>query len=554
MSDVSSVEPRVQNRALPSRRALVKGAAWAAPVAAMSVGAPAIAASPCLGQTYDSHARGRLLGGRLLGFDLDTVVALNGVHAQAIVPAHPDSTDGSTSDLQTDPLNAEVLDAIELELGGAAELISFLLALLTDTNVGTLNQYAFAHEEIGDTEVAELGASGAVSDSGVVNFDTGPAGPPALGSLDLQAVLQQLTGMDGVTELLAAVANLELEVGAVAGHSMLDKICDGSESPGTDGELPDVVTRQHLVAGLSLLVESPVLGETVTALETLVGDLEISVSAITDLLTAVLGPLGGLASALVSLITGLTGIDVAVSLELGDIVDALPSNPDAPIRTVLGDGTLTVDIAGLLGAAYEGETSQWLNSLAPNSRLFIDYPVPGDAVSSFLHELTSELIARVKDAVYIRISAGSVSGILATGLLIEGTLTQFLDGEGTVELRAAGLNLLGELGSAVVSGLLEDIGSIVDGAIDGLLDENGLVPGLMDGVNGLLQGLFTNLQDVIKITVNAQNDSQGAPPDYYDGLEAGRYDVAALHIEALDPGDVLDLSIARGSAGANTLR
>ena len=40
MSDVSSVEPRVQNRALPSRRALVKGAAWAAPVAAMSVRGP----------------------------------------------------------------------------------------------------------------------------------------------------------------------------------------------------------------------------------------------------------------------------------------------------------------------------------------------------------------------------------------------------------------------------------------------------------------------------------------------------------------------------------
>lgn len=180
-------------------------------------------------------------------------------------------------------------------------------------------------------------------------------------------------------------------------------------------------------------------------------------------------------------------------------------------------------------------------------------------MSDFLHDLTAELIAKVKELVTIRISAGSVTCIGATGLLVEGSLADFLEGRGTVRLVALGIDLVGRLAQAAVSGLLVSIGELVDGAIDGLLNQDGLVPGLLDGVNSLLASLFTVVEDVLQLTVNAQNAPENGsnPPSYYqdpNNVEAGQYDVAALHLQAVGALNVLDLSIARGSVGPNALR
>ena len=560
MTAPSRVRPAEAGHSAFTRRTLVKGAAWATPVAAFSLSAPAMAASsPCVDLTYNSTSTGRLLSGSLLGTDLDNVVAVQGVTALATEPAAEGSTGGSEYDQRANPLNAGVLNAIDLELGGVAGLVSFLAAILTDQNVGTLNQFAFAHELAGDAEVAEVGASGAVADNGVINLDQGAGAPPALGSLDLKSVLEQLTGNEDVATLVASVADLQLEVGAVAGRATSDRVCDPAEPTTRMAAPEEVITREHLLASLRLIVESDTVGGVLTALEETVEAVPISTEAIISLLSALLGPLGPVADALLGLITGVTGLDVEIGLDLSQVTDPLPADPGSAIHAELGAGRLTVDVASLLGGAYPGGPSEWLNSLAANSRLFIDYPVPGDAVSNFLHDLTSELIAKVKELVTIRISAGSVTGIGATGLLIEGSLADFLEGRGTVRLVALGIDLVGRLAQAAVSGLLVSIGELVDGAIDGLLNQDGLVPGLLDGVNSLLASLFTVLEDVLQLTVNAQNAPENGsnPPTYYQdpiNVEAGQYDVAALHLQAVGALNVLDLSIARGSVGPNALR
>jgi hypothetical protein len=337
---------------------------------------------------------------------------------------------------------------------------------------------------------------------------------------------------------------------------MADRICDGSvliepgEGPG------ETITREHLLASLRLVAESDLVGDVLTELEGIVEAAPVSSSEILALLSGVLSLLGPVANALVALLGGLTGLDVEIEVDLSQVTEPLPAEPSSAIRAELGEGRLTVDVASLLGSAYPGATSEWLNSLEANSRLFIDYPVPGDAVSNFLHDLTSELIQKVKELVTIRIAVGRVDGIAATGVLIEGSLSDFLNGEGTVRLVALGIDLVGQLAAATVNDLLAGIGGVVTDAIDGLLDADGLVPGLLDGVNSLLGSLFTVLEEVLQLTVNAQNlpDNGKEAPDYYKNVETGRYDVAALHLAAVGFLNVLDLSLARGSAGANALR
>src|SRR5690606_7805738 len=95
-------------------------------------------------------------------------------------------------------------------------------------------------------------------------------------------------------------------------------------------------------------------------------------------------------------------------------------------------------------------------------------------------------------------------------------------------------------------------------AIKALFGTGGPVQPALELVNDILSGLFTVLEEVAVITLNAQNapDNGSTPPDDFAALEPGRYDVAALHVGAADLGqlDLLDVFLARGSIGANEPR
>ena len=159
MTAPSRVRPAEVGYSAFTRRTLVKGAAWATPVAAFSLSAPAIAASSsCLpaGTLFDATGTGRTLSGSILSADLDGLASVNGATAEVDATTAP-------ADEETNPLSASALNAIQLNLTGLADTLSDLLNFNTTT--GVLNQYGYANQD-----GTVRGASGAVADDGTIRL------------------------------------------------------------------------------------------------------------------------------------------------------------------------------------------------------------------------------------------------------------------------------------------------------------------------------------------------------------------------------------------------
>lgn len=547
MTAPSRVRPAESGRSGFSRRTLVKGAAWAAPVAAFSVGAPAMALSvSCTDATLlDSQARARMLSGQIGGANLDVLAEVNGVHAQAFDPPVP-GADGSESDLKANPLTVEALSAIQLDLGGLSGALTSVLDFVAGQDAGVLNEYAYANEQAQSElfpDAPEIGGAGAVGNDGTIAVSVDDPNPPALGTINLYSILQQAAG-DGVAELVDLIAGLNLDIGAVAGTARLDYVCDAAQ-----GVSEETVDRDYLIAYLRLLVESNAVGDLVSALNTVLPTLTISTDAVWGILQGV-PLLGALLSAL-----GSGALQVTTQVNVGALTaQPIPDSGNPALQVDLGGGTVTIDLATLLGGAYTGAISPFLNNRPANSRLFVDVPLPTNAVADLVAQLVDDLVERLKDLVSVTVRAGSVTGIGATGLLIQGTLRQFLDGTATATFRLLGAPIPGIGG--VLNGLLGGIGGLVETTLRTLLRDSGVVQTALTGVNGVLAALFNVLRDVLALTVNAQNRTTvGTMPSYYAAITPERrYDVSALHLEVLGMVNLLDLAVARGSVGQNEFR
>ena len=228
MTAPSRVRPAEVGHSAFTRRTLVKGAAWATPVAAFSLSAPAMALSvSCSDATLlDSQARARMLSGQIGGANLDVLAKVDGVHAQAFDPPAP-GADGSQSDLKANPLTVEALSAIQLNLGGLSGALTTVLDFVAGQDAGVLNEYAYANEQAQSAlnpGAPEVGGAGAVSNDGTIAISVDDPNPPALGTINLYSILQQATG-PGVAELVDLVAGLDLQIGAAAGTAELDYVC-----------------------------------------------------------------------------------------------------------------------------------------------------------------------------------------------------------------------------------------------------------------------------------------------------------------------------------------
>lgn len=530
-----------------SRRNVLIGAGWAVPAVMMSTAVPAYAASPSFcapaGTLFDTDARGKLLAGTLLNtnFDaenLDSIAEVWNAIAQERAGGGPFVEVSS-------PLGATALSALRLQLGPLAGAVSDLLTSLTNADVGVVNQYAYAHEQPGLVPGGySLGASGAVNQAnGALSFSKADPGAPQLGSLNLYEVLQQLLNESpnapGLGALVAAIANLDLQIGAVGGLSRLDSLC---QTP-AEAEL----LRQYVIAYLRLVVESALVGNLVSVLAGLT-TLNVSTDAIWGLLEAVplLGPL------LAAL--GQNALTVTVTVDTQQLIGVpIPNEPNPALQLDLPNGTIVLDVERLLGGMYDGQ-SEKLNGQPPNSQLFVDVPLPTGGITEILDQVIADsLLPRIKELVYIKISAGSTSGLLATGLLIEGTLNQFLSGQGTAVLVLLGAPV--NLGAAL-GPLLTSIGNLVDGVVNGLVAPGGLLNAVLDPINVLLENLFTVLTQVIGIYVNRQWESP-RDPAYTTGnsrVQTARYHEAALHLQAVGLLHLLDLRLATGYSGYHTQR
>ena len=545
MTAPSRVRPAEVGHSAFTRRTLVKGAAWATPVAAFSLSAPAMALSFSCSDTtlLDSQARARMLSGQIGGANLDVLAEVDGVHAQAFDPPTP-GADGSQSDLKANPLTVEALSAIQLNLGGLSGALTTVLDFVAGQDAGVLNEYAYANEQAQSAlnpEAPEVGGAGAVSNDGTIAISVDDPNPPALGTINLYSILQQATG-PGVAELVDLVAGLDLQIGAAAGTAELDYVCSQ-----TLGVAEETVEREYLLAYLRLLVESNLVGDLLSALEQVLPTLTISTSAVWDLLEGV-PLLGELLAAL-----GESALEVTATVDLTQLTaQSIPQAENAALQVDLGDGTITIDVASLLGGAYTGAISPFLNELAPNTRLFVDAPLPTNAAATLVDQLVEDLLDRLKDLVSVTVRAGSVSGLLATGLLIQGSLRDFLEGSATATFSLLGVPI--RLGS-LLNPLLGGIGELVDSTLRTLLNDSGVLQAALTGVNGLLSALFDVLSGVLALTVNAQNNATGTMPSYYGTITPERrYDVSALHLEVLGMLNLLNLAVARGSVGQNEPR
>lgn len=174
-----------------------------------------------------------------------------------------------------------------------------------------------------------------------------------------------LTGA-GATFLADSIANLSLEIGAVAGRAETEWNCQT--------ENLQLLRRDYLLAHLRFAIESTIISSLVSILR-----------------TAVLGVNVG----------GVAGLSVNATV----LTDGpLPSGTSQPIQADLAAGTITVDIGALLGGdAFGVNYSQWLNGCPANTVLFVDTPVPAGAITTFMSGLITGLQNRLLDAVSVTI-------------------------------------------------------------------------------------------------------------------------------------------------------
>lgn len=554
INGVSSVFAEARH-AHPTRRSVVKGAAWATPLVAASVAAPAFAASPtCEGAylKYDSNARGIFLSGTLLSTNLSNVAEIQSAHAEASMA---DAWQLNNAGLVVGALG----DFLNVDLTDTGVLVSSILTTLTDQDLGALNQFAYADENVGagnsaaggfdGTNSGELGAAGTLNNStGAVNFAEGDASAPGLGSLNLRAILERVAGNNAVTGLLNATAGLNLDVGALFGKAFMDLECIGS-----DEEL--VVDREYLIASLKLLIESDLVGDVVTGLS--------SESIGAGLSSGVLGvlfdvPVVGPALRLLDRVLNLSNLlTVDVNVDLSQLTaHPIPDESSAGLQLDLSASTIVLNLEDLLNGGINGHI--------PNTRLFVDAPLLDEdsndgvtPIQQLVNSLVESLVGRLQSAVTVTITLNaSALALAAVSVNIQGTLAELLSGDGTATITVAGVPI-------DATNLTRAVGGIVDVVLDGIVGDGGVLGPTLDGIeNEVLGNLLTVLTSVLVLTVNAQNDPEvgnssfNSPPSAYAGteIEDGRYDVAALYLGLLDRAQVLNLSLARGSVGPNAPR
>ncbi|MFT4188660.1 MAG: choice-of-anchor G family protein [Aeromicrobium sp.] len=560
-------------------------------------------------EIFKTRGMGRLLGGGLLPVDLDTVATVGGVTVTNDgTRAQPDPANASSvgDDAYVNPLDVNALSLIDLPLtgGGLDEFLSLDLA----NDVGVLNQFARAKSD-GHSQ----GASGVVNDSGVVQTQNNDDGStPTLGTLKLSTLVQQLTG-EAVGDVASGIADLSLEIGAVAGRSTLDA-CQAAWT----GDIDPYLDRTYAIAGLAAVIDAPVVaGLSTTATgaldtaETTVNGLASDASVVSGITSGVGALLNGVIDTLSLGSVTLVGPTVTADLSAArSLVNATVSDDNDTVELDLSTGEVRVDLAALIGEAYGGEgfngsQAHGLNGLPPNTELLVNDAVTNALVSALTQALDNwvqDIVDAVRDAllvadvhleVKIPLSAtvlGQTLDVLTVNVTVDGTVQEVMDGTAAVDVDPVILSRSGLLGaainalvtplvdgivSALTTGILPVVGDVLNTA---LFESGGVVPTLGNTLSSATAPVVEALADVlvgflgvdglVSLRANLQNDpTAGNDPDptdpdlLYPDWETGsqavpdyRYDVAALGVGVLNVGGTganVNLELARGSVGVN---
>lgn len=538
---------------------------------------------------FATRGEGRMLSGALLGYDLDSLAAASGTTAtnngSRVAHQPPGAVPAAAPDAYAHPLDVSALRAVSVDLGGG------LLQLPLDNATGVIGQFGQAR-----STGAAAGASGAITDGGGIALEPG-GGYPTLGSLRLQQLLAQIN--PPAAAALGNVADVSLEIGAVAGRASLDG-CAGTWRR----DLAATVDRDHLVASLDTRMTSPTVTALYAAVKSTVDGLESAVLALptnTSALNSITGSVVGLVNTALGLpvLNGLVrlkpGSTSVVFTEASASLAPLRSLLDQPVRDEhgivgvnLAAGVVVVDTAALLAQAYPVVYGGGLNALPPNTQLLVDQHVI-DTLTKALGSALNGWIDDVNDALLATVEGISLRTTVSIGLQLctltivvtcvtwtdigtirataQGSLAAMRAGDGVVTVDTSLLDgtllgaLLNPLVNALTSALVSQLDIIVGQAVNTVVNSYRSLPAAAISAAGAVTPVISAaygalyLTGIVSVLVNAQNDpsapGSGPEPADWSGLAAGRYDVAALRIGvlgALGANDVR-LYLGRGSVG-----
>lgn len=498
-------------------------------------------------------------------------------------PAVPDPAGASPASIP----NA-YFDYIDIAaLNSAIQLGIDTITLPINADEGVLGSYGRA-EQNGYSE----GATGLITDEGALDLAAG-AEPDLelMGSLSLGDVIDSVLPEAG--PLVDAIASLDLQLGAVGSRATLDA-CPIL----FDDDLDAHLTREYLIAGLGLQLDSPLLDDITDALDVVIdgvvtpltnanASLDAAITAATTLLDAL-----ELVGADVNLTADIGLSTASLTALLNKTYNGTATNGLDLVSINLGTGIVTVDIAALLGGA------DGLNGLDPNTQLVVN----SEALTYLTEALTDalgELVSDVGTAVANLTTSVSLTGALTANVEIGGidvvglslglqpgatvvvtALSNYCDSPAPLDIPAC--LVLGTTTGVVSAALTLAVGAVQAVALPVVNGLKATITGLTNtlvatinaiaGVGGFLfdllelvvNGIFGTLitPGLLSVIVNAQSAptdnvlTNPIPPNFLDPpVPAGQYDVAALRIGLLDgfgPNANIDLTFARSSVGINT--
>jgi hypothetical protein len=322
------------------------------------------------GTGYTSTGAGRLINGTVLGTPLSSIASINGATAT--------SPGTGTTVTSANPISVSALGGINTQLAGP-------VLLDTGAQAGALQQYAEARPSGWSG-----GSAGSVANAGALNLVVPPANGvvPRFATVQLGSILTQLVG-GGVSTGVTNLTDASLSVGAVASYATLDGCAaDWSNNVYT------ALDRKYLVAGMSATLTSPLVSAITTTTNTGAANIRTLVQGVagqTGLINSISGAtLTALSTTLNGFLIGTPVTTLALDINLGGLATnlATPISDAAGIATInLGAGTVTVDLARLLGPSYQNSVG--LNGLAPNTQLLLNSTAMSALVGTVGTALTS---------------------------------------------------------------------------------------------------------------------------------------------------------------------
>jgi hypothetical protein len=530
-----------------------------------------------------SRARGRFLTGTVLTANLDTIAGLQGVTVSndgTTVTHSSGATAGSAPDSWGQGIAATALAGIvNAEIGP--------LTLPLNQGTGTLNQYGEAH----DTGKSR-GASGAVTSEGAIDTSAVTAGTAGtVGTLSLST-------LPGIGSTLAGLADVGVEVGAVAAVANLDGCAQAWSGASTPSATQ--LQRSYLVSSLKAKATSPVVGavfgSTVptavngisTTLNTLIGasgadngtaETSVASAALASLDSAIAGILGNIDLGVIALGVGTGAKSTGITVDLAPVTAALTGSvTDGVVTTNLATGAITVDINALTGG---------LNTQLPNTRVLtaaqlddVTLRVKALLVARTTYVNTLLETALANATIVVKLDSFVTTRLLTTtvvGLKVHveysGTLAEFRAGTanysgptitnedtsilgGVLGLVTGPLNLLlpplvsGTVRTAVQTALNTNLFTPVNGLIVSTLNT---ATTAVNTATAVLDPLLDVLGGILDLRLNVRPDVTPFPNRPFAG-SVGEYYQSALAITVLGSvggPSILQLHLANASVGPN---